>query len=88
MDRAVSYQRKKKMKKRTPPIVGDITTKNCVRQSEHLHVKNSRGSTCRDQRPFTPIFGEDWPGGVNECRGSQHRDGDPNLHGVLDIGLL
>jgi len=51
-------------------------------------MQSLRNYTYRDQRPFTSIFGEDWPSGINECGGSQRRSGHPDLHGILDIGLL
>lgn len=41
----------------------------------------------RDQRPFTPIFDEDRPSGINERRGSQYGGSHSDFHGVLNIWL-
>lgn len=43
--RTVNYQRNGQIERRTPPIVGDITTKNCEPTSGRLHVQNLRNHT-------------------------------------------
>lgn len=43
--RTVNYRRNEQIKRRTPPIVGDITTKNWDPTSGHLHVQSLRNHT-------------------------------------------
>ena len=41
----VNYRGKENRKRPTPPIVGDMTTKNCVHSSEHLYILKSGSFT-------------------------------------------